>query len=211
MACDTTIRVVKLRPADQEGIFTQKVMDKAGCNFIQLEFPGGVTLERRMHMLTTGQLDIIIGVNKRPEREAIAHFSIPIKEELVRLWVRKEDLEKYSKSDLSSIMETGATLLAPDAGWYGPDYEAIRTTSKQIVLFSHIRHGVNLLLKERGDLLLGADNFEQFFLPEEKEQLATLPLILNKDYLRLMYSKVTVPMETVKLIDKAILELRKQD
>ena len=182
MACDTTIRVVKLRPADQEGIFTQKAIDKAGCSFVQLEFPDGVTLERRMHMLASGQLDLIIGVNIRPEREAIAHFSVPIKEELVRLWVRKEGLEKYSKSDLKSILATGATILAPDAGWYGPEFDEIRTTSKQIVLFSHIKHGVNLLLKERGDLLLGADNFEQFFLPEEKEQLATLPLILNKDY-----------------------------
>jgi hypothetical protein len=75
------------------------------------------------------------------------------------------------------------------------------------VLFTNIPHGLDLLFHNRGDVLLGADNFEPRFPEKYKEQLVLLPPIIFEDTIHFMYSKKTVPMETVKLIDKVLVEV----
>lgn len=208
MACDTVFRVVRENREDDQEIFARSVIEKAGCKIEIIKPVKGVVIDRRLVMIREGIIDLLVGVNKRPEREEYGYFSRPFRKEFVRIWAKKEDWDKYKDFDLATFSEKGIKLLGPSAGWYGPEFEAIRKASdKNLIQTTNIPHGLELLLRSRGDVLLGADNFESRFPDEVKERLVLLPPVLYEDTIHFMYSKKTVPIETVKIIDKVLVEL----
>ena len=60
--------------------------------------------------------------------------------------------------------------------------------------------------KGRGDLILGSENFEQYFEEQYKDKTVRLPIVLHRDTLHMMYSKKTVPLDMVKKINEIITE-----
>lgn len=111
LACKTPLRSVSKTVDDNEERFTRKVLAKAGCEIAKVKFPVHVTLERRMSLLEQGKIDIIIGVNRRPEREFYAHFTIPFAEEKVRLWAIKGTEKQYANFDLITLATRGGIFL----------------------------------------------------------------------------------------------------
>jgi len=191
---------------DEQERLTNQILKISGCKSEKLKNTRNITLERRMAMLSKGRIDLITWVNRRAERELYAHFSIPILEERVRLWARnKEDAAKYKSIDLLTLVKSGVKIVAPNDGWYGPDYKYLQETAeKQLVYYKDSRQGLELLYKNRGELMLGSEHFHQNFQPEYRDKTVMPPQIVHRDTLHLMYSKKTISLKTVALIDKAI-------
>jgi polar amino acid transport system substrate-binding protein len=183
------------------------ILARADCDIEIVRFEGTVTLERRMSLLEAGDIDLIIAVNKRPEREKIANFSIPFEEELIRLWAKEQDHQKYQGLNLAELTAKGVRILAPGSGYFGPEFEQLKQTAHpQLVLYKHIQHGMNLLYRNRGDVLLGSHHFEEYFQDEYKGSTIKLSQVLHRDGYHFMFSKKTVDQKTIDLINTAITD-----
>lgn len=55
-------------------------------------------------------------------------------------------------------------------------------------------------------MLLGSENFTQYFPDKFKHNTVMLPQVLNVDSLHIMLSKKTVSQETIYLLNEAITE-----
>jgi len=206
-ACEPVLRSLKVRVNDDEERFTKQTLERAGCETKKLPNNGDITFERRLALLAKGRIDLLVNVSRRPDREQYAHFSIPTVDERVRLWARRGEASKYENIDLLTLVNNGVKIVAPITGWFGSDYKDLQETSnKQLVYFKEVEQGLELLHKHRGELFLGSENFVQNFQPEYSDKTVMLPQIVHRDTLHLMYSKKTVPLKTVKLIDVAIKE-----
>jgi ABC-type amino acid transport substrate-binding protein len=158
-----------------------------------------------MDMLANGQIDLLIGMNQRPERDKYALFSLPFAEERIRLWGRKGETRQYEGMSLQQLVAKNVRIFAPDAGWYGPEFQKLKDNkAPQITFYKDFKRGLALLHRGRNNLVLGSENFAQYLPEQYKDISVMLPQVLHTDYLRLMYSKKTVTPEVVQLIDKAI-------
>ena len=202
--CHITFRSIRVMEDNQDR-FAEKVINRAGCKIDKIVSTVPVSLYRRMDLLERGAIDLIVGVNQRPEREAYAYFSIPVDEERIVLWARAGQQDKFIGKNLDELLAEGHTILGPDSGWYGPEYKRLRESGhKQIILYSDIKKSLSIFHKGRADLILGSEYFEEYFADAYRDKTVRLPLIVHRDKLHFMYSKKTVPEETVKQIDEAI-------
>lgn len=207
LACDKPLRVAK----SGSGKFSSEekrgrdILSEVSCTIQTVEYDEFVTLDRRMALLVAGEIDLIIAVNKKPEREKGAYFSIAFGEERIRLWTLAENLDKYSGKQLDQLIEDGRRVIGPGFGWFGPVYQEQRETqSPQLIQYTHVPNGLALLLKGRGDVLLGSEGFSTYFPNEHRSKVRLLPQVVHRDGYHLMFSQKTVSADLVEKINDVI-------
>lgn len=206
-ACAQEFRYVRSETLSlpQQEEFLRAVIARSGCRLEVLRFEYPPTQRRRLEMLRLGELDIIIGASRLPEREVYGLYSIPFRQATVRLWSRREDAERYRTATLASLVAAGARILGPSAGWLGPDYEALRTGNYPgLVQFKLFVQGVDLLLAGHADVLLHEEVWMNSLDPARRDALFMLPTKVFTEPLYFLFSRRTVTPATVDRVNEAI-------
>jgi polar amino acid transport system substrate-binding protein len=206
-ACAQTLRIVRhMDHVDTaEDRFLARVMRRSGCGLQVLRLPYSATLQRRLDMLAAGDIDLMVGVSRRPERESFGLFSVPFRTETVRLWARAGEQASYVDRSLAALAAARVRIVGPSSGWFGEDYDTLRRRADPALqTYKPFHQGVALLLGGRGDLLLADELWVEELAPAQRAQLEALPGAVYTEALHFMYSRRTVEPSTVQRIDAAI-------
>ena len=209
-ACERPLRIIRNAQyePDDDDRFLQAVMARAGCELQVIISGHRVTLPRRFELLRAGEIDLVVGINRLPERESYGRFSVPFRQEVTRVWIRRQDRMRAEGKSVAMLVAENWRVIAPAQGWFGPYVENLRKQAQVAADYKRITQGVHLLMHQRGDLLI-ADDVWLSRLPEnDKPLLYRLPDILHEEPLHFLYSERTVSAETVARLDTAINAVR---
>ena len=111
----------------------QMIISKMNC---QLSYHQGTWVEL-MKDLRAGDIDILLGASKTPERESFALFSAPYRTEEFTLYIRKGEREQFPQHSIREFLESGARLGVVENYVYGPTITAMQddpTFANQFVM-----------------------------------------------------------------------------
>lgn len=208
--CEQPLRVIRNADyePDEDDWFLQAVMSQAGCQLNIIISAHRVTLPRRFELLRAGEIDLVSGINRLPERESYGRFSVPFRQEITRAWIRRQDRPQADGKSVAMLVSEKWKVIAPAQGWFGPYVESLREQGQVAADYKRITQGVHLLAHRRGDLLI-ADEVWLSRLPErDKVLLHRLPDILHEESLHFLYSERTVSASTVARLDASIRAVR---
>ncbi len=195
---------------DDDDRFLLTTLSALGCELTVQRSPNRVTLLRRLELLRDGEIDLVIGLSKFPEREAYAHFSIPYREERVRLWARREDAGLLTGKTPAQLLAEHWRIIGPTQGWFGPGYDAVRKQPERVVEYKTFEQAMRLLHGRRGDLILGEEVWASAYATSQIERLYLVPELVYSEPLFVAFSKATVPLAFVQKFDQQIREQRKK-
>ena len=209
--CQQPMRVIRNAEyePDDDDRFLRVVLDRAGCELQITVSAHRITLARRFELLRAGEIDLIIGVSRLPERERYGWFSVPFRSEITRGWIRKADAAKTQGQSTEALILAGWKVIGPTQGWFGPFYEQLRQRPGGITAdYKRVEQGVRLLGKGRGDLLLVDDVWLSRLPEEDLRDLQPLPDALHEEALHFLYSQKTITPGQVETLDGVITEVR---
>lgn len=100
----------------------EAIATHAGCD---LEFLQG-NWASLLRLLRSGELDLLTGATRTPEREAFAWFTDPYREESFVIYVRADELGRYGDRSLESLLAEGFQLGVTQGYVYGPEIDELR-------------------------------------------------------------------------------------
>lgn len=95
----------------------ESLAERAGC---ELEFVQG-SWHGLLRLLRAGELDVMMGATRIPEREEYAIFSEPYRSETFRLYVLDSEAENYRGRTLPQLMDDGFRLGVTSGYYYGDE------------------------------------------------------------------------------------------
>lgn len=204
------LRIIpSLTADDPDELVLARIVAKVGCPLQERREDKEITLARRFEMLKKGQIDLISALSKKPERETFVYFSLPVRVEKFRAWIRKIDRERAGNKTVKQLLDDHWLVLGPQQGYYGPFYQGIRE-NRAIISgdFLVFEQGVRALLRRRGDLLLGDEGWLKRLPVDLQNDIEVLPEVLHEEPLYLAFSRVSVSPETVRRFNDAIVALK---
>jgi len=124
-----------------------EALRRMGCNARLVEMP----FARALVELEHGELDVLAGAFRRPEREVYAWFSAPVLHSRNMLYIRRADAARWSFKRLLELQGSPFRLGAQIGVVYGPDYATLMRDSDYARGVTKVssRHGLWQML-ERG-------------------------------------------------------------
>ncbi len=197
-------------PAGLDIELGRAILTEAGCELVLLdEIPN----LRRDVQFKEGKLDLLMAASDLPERHAYARLSSPYRMETVRLHTWHANAEKYRHVDFDSIIRDKLTILAPNSGWYGPDFARHKEKLKELGLlstFNTFSQGLKMMAAGRSELILGDATAMRYEAQLAKLNLAALPTLLVNAPVRLMLSKASTTEADLARINAAIARLEQR-
>lgn len=192
-------------PAGLDADMMRAIFARAGCT---LEFIPDMPNKRQTFYVQSGAIDMQFNASEVKERHAYAWYSLPYRREIISLFARKGEAQRFPVKRLSDLAGHGWPVLVPYHGFYGQALEDALPQMRQHKLaypYVGINQGVEMLYHKRADLLLG-DYYslryaaKQAGLPEPD----ILPVPVNDNAVHLIFSKRTVTQADVATINAAI-------
>lgn len=209
--CEQTLRVVRNaeHEPDADDRFLQAVLSRTDCELRVILSAHRVTLARRFELLRAGEIDLIIGVSRLPERESFGHFSVPFRDEITRGWIRKSDATRATGKSTQELIAAGWKVIGPAQGWFGPIFERLRQQPNGVTAdYKRMEQGLRLLSKGRGDVLIADEVWFSRLPADLTDSVQPLPDVLHKEPLYVLYSPVTVTPQQVAKLDNVITVVR---
>jgi polar amino acid transport system substrate-binding protein len=184
------------------------IMQEAGCTLdIVAELP---TLRREV-LFRQGKLDLMLAASRTEERRGYARFSAAYRHERVGLFAATDKQAQYAKIDsFDAIARQRIAVLAPRAGWYGPDYA--RAASAQDAgawrnTFGTFRQGIQMFRAGRAELIMGDAAALQHEARQQGVALAALPYVPFSAPVHLMLNAASTTPGELDRINGAIARL----
>jgi polar amino acid transport system substrate-binding protein len=197
--------------AGMDAMLAQRILTQAGCRVNWHLIP--MTGERILRSLQQGKFDVMIRASKTVQRQKYAYFSDPYRDEVVGLFSRKK-LKLPATFSMVDALERKLRLIGPVSGWYGDEFEVLRTKWKQkgyYIAYPDAKRATNLLFIEpsRGNLLLvDADIFYLHLGKERYDQVKLVGKNLHINPTSLMFRQKSLEKNDLIAINQAILMLR---
>lgn len=195
-----------LTGADVE--LAQAIVREAGCI---LEVVPELPSLRREILFRQGKLDLMLAASHTEERRRYARFSAPYRQEQVGLFAATEKLQQFAKIDsFDAIVRQRIAVLAPRAGWYGPDYA--RAAGAQDAgtwrnTFGNFRQGIQMFRAGRAELIMGDTAALQHEARRQGVALSALPYVPFNAPVHLMLNASSTTPEQLARINAAIARL----
>ncbi|WP_296063321.1 transporter substrate-binding domain-containing protein [uncultured Amphritea sp.] len=182
------------------------IMHQAGCSYELTKVPW----ERTMRYIRSGDLDLALGASKTAARSEWAYFSEPYRREIMALFVRRNEYEKWNAAqNFEQLADLNPRIMALRGAYYGSTWNQIKDR-----FFVHQLNQYKQLIKmlevKRTDVVL-TDLYNGKVLIKElgiEDQLTTLDWNASDDEIHMMFSKATVNPADIELINEAIRQLR---
>ncbi len=100
--------------------------DEVGCDleFIQDNWAS------HLRAIQRGEMDLLGGATRTPERERFAHFSDPYRSEQFVLFIREGSLDEYPEEGLESLLENGFRLGLTQGFVYSEEVTTLQTDER---------------------------------------------------------------------------------
>ncbi len=195
-------------PIGLDADLMRTIFKQAGCT---LKFVPDVPNKRQTLYLQVGALDMQFNASEVRERHAYAWYSLPYRREIIALFARKGEAQRFPIRNLNELVAHDWQVLVPYDGWYGQTLEDARPQLRRLNLaYTYIstREGVEMLYHKRAELLVG-DYYSSLYAAKQAglPELETLPVPVNDNAVHLIFSKRTVTEADVAVIDAAIQKL----
>lgn len=168
-------------------------------------------INRRLAMLESGEIDLLVGASRTPDRERVGWFSTPYRVEQVLLFVRSDELRHYRHLQrFDQLLAMPLPWLAVRDSWLGPDYAAARAEllrTERVFEFDTFPQGLAMLRFGRGELLLAPDTFLRFLLRENVHDVAMLPTPLHSEPVHFMLSRASISQAEFDRFDAAVRQI----
>ncbi|MGB5622833.1 MAG: transporter substrate-binding domain-containing protein [Gammaproteobacteria bacterium] len=183
---------------------------EAGCS-VSFERDNWASLLGRIR---SGDIDLISGATRTPERDEFAMFSSPYRIEEFGLFVRRGDTEVMATDSLSAMLAAGMKIGVTDAYLYGSEVEALQdnpTFAQQFIIAEVGETNATRLLDGvidayLEDVIVGTSIVRRRGLEDDVE-LHPLAAAGGSE-VRLMFSQASVSPEVVARFDSALTRLR---
>jgi polar amino acid transport system substrate-binding protein len=171
-------------------------------------------IARRLAMLETGEVDVLVGASRTPEREQYARFSLPYRSETVLLYVRSDRLAQYQQlRSFTDLLALPVHWLAMRDSWLGPQFAAERARllgDKQVSEFEAYPQGVTMLRYGRGELLLAPDTFGEYLKREQISDIVALASAMHSEPVHFMFSKISVSETELNRFNRALKRVQQR-
>ncbi len=182
---------------------------EAGCA-VSFERDNWASLLGRIR---SGDIDLISGATRTPERDEFAMFSSPYRIEEFGLFVRRGDTSVMAADSLSAMLDAGMKIGVTDAYLYGAEVEALQddpTYEEQFIIAEVGETNATRLLDGvidayLEDVIVGTSIVRRRGLDNDVE-LHPLAATGGSD-VRLMFSQASVSPEVVARFDSALTRL----
>lgn len=182
---------------------------QAGCT---VKFVGR-PWARALHELKEGLIQVAPGASINEERQQFSHFSQPYRDEIMALFVRKDESKKYDLKKITDILNYEFNLGGTRDYYYGKDFEKAmesKAFSARVALTPNADQLFKKLVAKRVDGVL-EDKFVGIYQLKKSgllEQVEIHPLVVNEGKIYLMYSKKSVTPEVVAKWNDAIVTIK---
>lgn len=183
--------------------------ERAGC---ELEWQQG-SWASMLQLVHSGDLDLLAGATRTPEREEFARFSEPYRQESFLIFVRADELDKWSGTPLTELLENGFRLGLTHGYIYGDKVTQVLADSRWQDQLVEVPVGelnfLNLMDFNIDGFL--EDPFVAASIENRRDwgmDFEALPLDLHSGEVHLMFSKASVDAATVERFNEALDELR---
>ncbi len=187
------------------------IVKEAGCRLIELDAKPAT---RNLTLFAKGEIDLLSGASRTPERLEQAWFSLAYRDETVGLFALAEHAERYRAiRSFADFLAGPLTMLAPRAGWYGLPYESEAAALQKhgrLSRFGDVSQGIRMLAAGRASFLLGDAAAVEHAAARAGIKVQPLPFWLVEAPVHLMLNRATVRAADVARIDAAIVRLRKR-
>ena len=151
-----------------------------------------------------GRIDLGWAGSHTNKRAKYAHYTVSYRTEVMRLYENKNNT--HVVKSLADIFNQGLTIGANFGSYYGEEFEKYKTThKKQIEYTSATNKRFEMLNKQRIDFAIEDELVGAYFAKKNSSiKLVTNIEYVNKDDIYLMFSKKTVSINELKIINKHI-------
>ncbi|CAM3112807.1 substrate-binding periplasmic protein [Pseudoalteromonas distincta] len=151
-----------------------------------------------------GRIDLGWAGSYTNKRAKYAHYTVSYRTEVMRLYENKNNT--HVVKSLADIFNQGLTIGANFGSYYGEEFEKYKTThKKQIEYTSATNKRFEMLNKQRIDFAIEDELVGAYFAKKNSSiKLVTNIEYVNKDDIYLMFSKKTVSINELKIINKHI-------
>jgi len=181
----------------------REVLQRMGCQTRFVELPWA----RALVELESGQLDVLPGAFKTPERERFAHFSRPINRSPNVIFLSKAAAARYRINRLSDLIGTDFRLGAMIKVSYGVEFETLIKNPEfvaRIETVTHRRGGWQMIDANRIDGMI-ADEITGLIELDEMKLSATVVnsrVVVSGDPAMVALSKHTTTPEFVRRFNR---------
>lgn len=185
------------------------IAGRAGC---ELSFEQG-SWASMLQLVRSGELDVLLGATRTPERAEFARFSEPYREETFRVHVRADEVREWEDKSLRELLSEGFRLGLTQGYIYGQSVSDVLEDpawSEQMVEVPVGELNVLNLMDFRIDGFL-EDPFVAASIAQRRDwgiTIEALPLDVHSGDVHLMFSRDTVDASVVERFDRALAELR---
>lgn len=185
------------------------VAQGAGC---ELEFEQG-SWASMLQLIRTGELDLLLGATRTPERESFAWFSEPYREETFRVFVRAEDIDRWSDMELVELLESDFRIGVTQGYIYSDEVSRLQSLpeySDQFVQAAVGELNFTHLMDYRIDGFI-EDPFVTTTIEHRRDwgaNIEALPLEISSGEVHMMFSRKSLDEAVVERFNEALAELR---
>jgi polar amino acid transport system substrate-binding protein len=184
------------------------IMTEAKLSYTTAEIPW----KTHLHFIKTGKMDLAMGASWSQEREEFAYFSLPYRQETVKLFVKKGHSKSINLVTLSDLIGSEYIIGVESGYYYGKTYEKLinkpdfHSNVSEVI---DLEQNVTLLLDGHLDGFLVDPNTMQSFVKkyQMEEEFEQHPLEIYSADIFLMLSKQSSDIATLERINKAISTL----
>ena len=189
-----------------DNAFISKVLKSVGCE-VRFAF---MPWKRSLYAVKQGNVDILPSASLTAERAKYGLFSVPYRDDVIGFVVRNGDAGRIGLSSLKDVIAQGLVIGHVRGAYRGEAFENFMNSPEGARHVSDVPlgpHGLQLLLANRVDLLLG---IPAAYVAQAEQQghghsVEGHPFILAREPVRLMFSAKTIAPELARKISDAIL------
>lgn len=185
------------------------VADQMGCQIDYVQRPWSRTLRE----IQDGSVDLSAGASINEERKAYAYFSLPVRDEVVVLLMRKGQISQYQLNSLDDIAAQRVRLGVTRGYYHGPDYQRLmedESFSSLVQEATGAEKNLQKLHAGRVDAVLIDPVVAKYTAQEMglEDEFAPYPLNVLKENVYFMLSQASMDEAMVSRINQALETLR---
>lgn len=165
--------------------------------------------KRLLDELKKGNIDVVYSASYNEQRAKYGWFSIPYRDEAIRIFTKKSVNEKYPDATLHQLLQFGLIGSANSDNEYGPTFTQVKRLIQHNVPLRYQR--ISMLQLDRVDFTVEDELSGQFYINYHGiKNIVMHPFVVNRDSVHFLYSRKSVDKKTVDQIDKIIEKNREQ-
>ena len=162
---------------------------------------------RSLAELKKGAIDFIYGASFTHDRAKYAIYSLPYRQETIRLFWKKKGLNQYLDASLDDLF-TAQLRVATNRGAYVGDYGLALTKKENQPYISNvptIERRMKMLTYDRVDFTLEDEVAGRYYLKTHPESSIEMhPFVVYQNEVSLLFSKKTTSISQVEKINRII-------